>query len=506
MSAEKKAQNRAERAEKRRQEEQKDSRSVVIYSVIAVLVVVAAVVMMLFNSGILQRSLTALNINGAKYTAADVQYYYTSLYNEQARQYLFNSAASVKKQVYDEATGQSWYDHLMELAVGQLTRNTALAQQAEAAGHTLSAEAKASLDDTLAQLETAWISYNQPSRDAFIRANFGSGMTYDRLVSLLNMEYLASDYAQTKLNAIDHSDAEYDAYYKEHADEMDTVIYSLFTFRTQVPTTDDEGNTIEMTEAEQAAALEELKPAQKALADEVMSKLKGNADLEKLAEEYEDQLYDSSISTHTIGSTLSLYTSYADWLLESGRKAGDVTVIENGGETYHYYYVVRFEGRELDQEETHTVRHLLVRAGDTSTTNPTQEQFDAAETKARELWDQWKAGEATEESFATLASTTSNDDASSRSTGGLYANITSTSSYVEPFLDWALDSARKEGDVDLVKTEYGWHLMYYVSTNDPVWRQSTTAALQNQDYEQLAESATQGWNISQGMGMKLVKA
>ena len=86
------------------------------------------------------------------------------------------------------------------------------------------------------------------------------------------------------------------------------------------------------------------------------------------------------------------------------------------------------------------------------------------------------------------------------------ANITSTSSYVEPFLDWALDSARKEGDVDLVKTEYGWHLMYYVSTNDPVWRQSTTAALQNQDYEQLAESATQGWNISQGMGMKLVKA
>lgn len=331
-------------------------------------------------------------------------------------------------------------------------------------------------------------------------------MTYDRLVSLLNMEYLASDYAQTKLDAIDHSDADYDAYYKEHADEMDTVIYSLFTFRTQVPTTDDEGNTIEMTEAEQAAALEELKPAQKALADEVLSKLKGNADLEKLAEEYEDQLYDSSISSRTTGSTLSLYTSYADWLLDSSRKAGDVTVIENGGETYYYYYVVRYEGRELDQEETHTVRHLLVRAGDASTTDPTQEQFDAAETKAQELWDQWKAGEATEESFAALASTASNDDASSRSTGGLYANITSTSGYAEAFRDWALDSARKEGDVDLVKTEYGWHLMYYVSTNDPVWRQSTTAALQNQDYEQLAESATQGWNISQGMGMKLVKA
>ena len=274
MSAEKKAQNRAERAEKRRQEEQKDSRSVVIYSVIAVLVVVAAIVMMLFNSGILQRSLTALNVNGAKYTAADVQYYYTSLYNEQARQYLFNSAASVKKQVYDEATGQSWYDHLMELAVGQLTRNTALAQQAEAAGHTLSAEAKASLDDTLAQLETAWISYNQPSRDAFIRANFGSGMTYDRLVSLINMEYLASDYAVSKIEAIQHSDADFQTYYQEHADQLDTITYSQITFRCTLPTTDETGAAIQRTDEEQAAELEELKAGQKALAEEVQAKLR----------------------------------------------------------------------------------------------------------------------------------------------------------------------------------------------------------------------------------------
>ena len=505
VSSEKKAQTRAERSEKRRQEEQKDRRSMMIYTVVAVVVAAAAVVMLLFNSGILHRGLTALDINGTKYSAVDVQYYYSSIYSEQANQYLFNTAQPVKKQIYDETTGQSWYDHLMDLAVERLTRNTALSQLAKSEGYTLSADAQADMDSFLAQLNTAWINYNMSSRDAFIRANFGSGMTYDRLVELINMEYLASDYAQSRLDAIDHPEADYDAYYQEHADQLDTVTYSQFTFQAQVPAADADGNAVEMTDEERAAALEELKSAQKALAGEVQAKLEGGSDPEDVAGEYGDQLYSSSLSSRSTGSSLSLYASYADWLLDSGRRAGDVTVAEYDSGSAYYYYVIRFEGRELDQEETHTVRHLLVRAGDTSTADPTQEQYDEAEQKAREFWDQWKAGDADEDSFAALVSANT-DDTSSASTGGLISNITSTSGYVEAFRDWATDPARKEGDVDLVKTEYGWHLMYYVSTDDPVWRQSTASALQNQDYEALADGASQGWSVSRGLGMKLIRA
>ena len=107
MSAEKKAQVRAERNEKRRQEEQKDRRSMAVYTVVAVVVVVAAIAAMFWRSGILQRTVTALDVNGTKYTAADVQYYYRSIYNEFSQQYAFNTGASVKKQVYDETTGQT---------------------------------------------------------------------------------------------------------------------------------------------------------------------------------------------------------------------------------------------------------------------------------------------------------------------------------------------------------------------------------------------------------------
>ena len=62
------------------------------------------------------------------------------------------------------------------------------------------------------------------------------------------------------------------------------------------------------------------------------------------------------------------------------------------------------------------------------------------------------------------------------------------------------------GDVELVKTEYGWHIMYYVSTNDPIWKQNTAAALQNQDYEDLASAASEGWTITRGTGMNFVSA
>ena len=500
-SPEKKSQSKAERDEKRRREEQKDHRSMAIYTVVAVVVVVAAVALMVWNSGLLQRNLTALDVNGTKYTAADVQYYYSSVYSEQAQQYLFNSAQPVKKQVYDETTGQSWYDHLMDLAVESLTDSTALAAQARSEGFTLTAESQTQLDSFLSQLNTAWIGQTT-SREALIRANYGPYMTYDRLAELVGQKLLASDYAQAKLDAIDHPDADYQAYYKEHADELDTVTYTYFLFRASLPATDADGNSIERTDEETAAQMEDAKTEQKALAEELKSKLESGADPEALAEEYKDRLYSSSLSAHSTGSGLSYYP-YGEWLLDSARKASDVDLFERDYTSSYNYYVIVYEGRTLVQETAYDVRHILIQAGDGS--NPTQAEYDEAETKAQSVLDEWKAGEATEASFAALASANS-DDSSSAQNGGLISNITSSSGDVEAFRDWALDPARKAGDVGLVKTEYGWHLMYYVSTNEPVWRQTALNALQNQDYEDLAGAASQGWTVTRGAGMSFIGA
>lgn len=487
---------KASRGEKRRQEEQKDRRAIALYSVIGIVVVVAAIVLLVWNSGLLQRNLTALNIDGTKYTAADMQYYYNSIYNSYANQYAFDPSVSVKKQKAG-SEGSSWYDVLMDEARDRLIDNNALAAQAKAEGHSLSAEAQEQRDSFVSQLDTAWVGYGYASRDAFVKASFGPHMTYDRLIQLVDMEYLASDYAQTRLDAIDHPDADYEAYYKDHADELDTVVYSQLAFRAYVPTTDADGNTIEMTDAEKSAQLEALKTEQKALAEAVKAKLEGGADPEDVAEEYEDQIYTSSLSQRAVGSNISLYSSSASWLLDGARKEGDVTLTESEAGTAYYYYVVVYEDRLRDNEATHTLRSIPVQAGDGSGT-PTQAQYDEAEEKARDLLDEWKAGDADEASFTALAS------ANSVSNGGLFSNLTSNSSEDDALKDWALDSARKPGDAELVKTDSGWSVVYYVSENDPIWRQSTLVGLQNQDYEQLTAAAREGRNATWGMGLNLV--
>lgn len=483
-------------------EELKNSRTAALYTVIGVVVVAAAIALMVLNSGLLQRNLTALEVGGEKYSAADVQYYYNTVYTNYANQYAFDPTVSVKKQATGLEDNETWFDFLLNEARIALCNNANLAAKAEAEGFTLTEESQAQIDSFTTQLNSGWINSGYPSRDALIKANFGPYMTYGRLLELTRRQYLASDYANARLEAIDHPDSDYEDYYREHADELDTFVYSQFIFLAQVSTTDAEGNAIELTDAEKAERLEPLKAEQKALAEAVQAKLEGSADPESVAGEYGEQLYSSSVSSRLTGAGIS-YAAYADWLMDSARKAGDVTLIEREvSGTTCYYYVVVFHDRLRDNENTHTVRHLLVRAGDGSS-DPTQEEYDAAETKARSLLDEWRAGEATEDSFSALASANS-DDTGSAQDGGLISEITSNSSYVEAFRDWAIDAGRREGDVELVKTEYGWHIMYYVSTDDPIWKLDTASALLQQDYTQLTQDVSRDFSV--GLGMSLITA
>ena len=505
-------QTRAEREEKRRQEERADRRTMAIYTVVGVVVVLAAIIMMVWTSGILQRNLTAVEIEGTKFSSVDLQYYYNAAYSEELNRglsanstYPFDTTTSVKDQVYDEESGLSWYDYLTSLAIKNLMTDVALADQATQAGYTLSEEAQTELDDFRSQLETVWLGYGYSNQADFIRASYGNYMTYDRLMSLVEREVLANDYANTQVDAIEHSDEEYDAYYQEHASELDTYSYSQFTFRAQVETTDDEGNTVEMTEEEQAAALEKLRSEQSALAQELQSRLEAGEDPAALAEAYADQLYSSVISRQTVGS--SLLSAYSEWAMDQSRQPGDVTLAESDYTNSYNYYVVLFEGRQLDETPTANVRHILVAAEqDEGADEPTQEQYDAAYTQAEELLAQWKDGEATEESFTQLAVEHSADSAVS-SNEGLYS-VSSTSGYDANFMDWALDPSRQPGDTGIVQNTTssvkGWHIMYYVSSDDPIWRQTVTAAFREDDYDALDAQAIKSYSYTTGIGLNFV--
>ena len=111
------------------------------------------------------------------------------------------------------------------------------------------------------------------------------------------------------------------------------------------------------------------------------------------------------------------------------------------------------------------VRHILIapEGGTTDASGDTtysDAEWEACKQKAEQILKEWKTN-ATEENFAALVKKYTADEASA-STGGLYEGITKNSSYVEEFRDWAVDISRKEGDTGLVKTMFGYHIMYYV--------------------------------------------
>ncbi len=487
---EQKAQGPTSRQQKRQEQEKAERRSMMVYTVTGIVIAVLAVFLVVWQSGVIQRNMAAVTVHGVKYNAADVQYYYNTAVSQSG---MGSSASTLDSFVINEETGQTMKDYLMDQAVDAMVTITALSDKAKAEGRTLSQEGQKSVDDAMANLEASWANAGYSSMNAFLRANMGPYMTRGRLKALMEQQTLVEEYTNDTLDAIEHGEEDYEAYYDEHKDALDRYTLTQFAFQAKVP---DAAEGEERSEEQTAALLEEAKTETKAKAEELMAKLRDGADPEDLVEEYAEDLYSSEVSAVCLGDSSSAYgetginSACADWAKDAARRSGDVTLAEyDGGSTTYNYYVVRFEGRARDDDPTNNIRHILISG-------------DGAQEKAQALLDQWKNGEATEDSFAALARENS-EDTGSAANGGLIPNVSPTSNYVESFRDWANDSSRKEGDTGLVESTYGWHIMYYVP-GDPVWKQIAGDAMRADDYTQLRDAAQEGYEAVRGAGMKFV--
>lgn len=492
-----------------KQAQEKKSRSMAIfYTVIGVVVAVAVIALLVWNSNFFQNRTAAVTIDGESYTAADVQFYYTSILQSQAYYAMFGASTfdyttDAKDQVYSEASGTTWHDYFLEQAVSALTQDVALATEAEKAGYTLSADAQASLDANLSSLESSRISAGYSSRDSYLRAVYGSSMTYNKYLTILTRSALAADYANAQAASFTYDDAALNSYYEENKDALDTFVITQFVFQASVPTqTDEDGNTVELTEEETAAALEQAKTEQQALAEELLARLEAGEDPAALQEEYADDLYSSYVDDVRFGSSVS--TAYSDWAFDSARKTGDTTLVEyEGGSSSSYNYcVVQFGDRYQDNGATANIRHILIAAG----SDPTDEEYETAKSQAEELLAQWQSEGATEDAFAQLAVDNS-ADTSSASSGGLL-NVTPYSGYVDTFTDWSLDPSRKAGDTGIVQntgsTTKGYHIMYFVGWDAPVWQQTAESTLRSADISAWQAEVLGGYTAENGSGLKYV--
>ena len=80
-------------------------------------------------------------------------------------------------------------------------------------------------------------------------------------------------------------------------------------------------------------------------------------------------------------------------------------------------------------------------------------------------------------------------------TGGLYEDITPTSNFVDSFREWAVDMSRQTGDTGIVKSEFGYHIMYYVS-GEPQWMKEAGVQLLSERMTEKTEEAEGRWPMS----------
>lgn len=116
------------------------------------------------------------------------------------------------------------------------------------------------------------------------------------------------------------------------------------------------------------------------------------------------------------------------------------------------------------------VRHVLLQpeGGETGEDGYpvfTDEAWEACLKKVEDIYNKWQEGDKSEESFAELAKEYSVDG--SASAGGLYENVYE-GQMVEEFENWCFDETRQVGDHGLVKTRYGYHIMFFCGSRSVV--------------------------------------
>ncbi len=515
----------AEKMTEKQLTEQKEAKKLKTYSTIFVVVIALMLVFALYtavtntisHSGIRERSTTALTAGTHEVSNAELNFYFIdavnnfySTYGAYAAMFGLDVTKPLNEQVINEETGATWADDFKTTAIENVKAVYALNDAAAEAGYTISAEEQTNIDLTIANMGAYAAMYGYSSTDDYIKVMYGNGANEELLKRYITMTTLASSYQNHYAENLTYEDADLRA-----AEAENYALYSAFSYNSYyLPTskfleggTEDENGTLIFSDDEKEAARVAAETAALALAQDENNTVEAlDAAIAALPVNEETEGAASTAYVNTSYSKIN--TSILEWVTDEAREAGDITCIEatstttdaegNATTTVNGYYVVLFNGSDDNNYPLANVRHILIafEGGSydsaTQTTVYTDDEKAAAKAEAEEVLSAWKNGDATEESFAALANTTSAD--SDGTDGGLYTDIY-PGQMVEAFDNWCFDEGRKAGDSGIVETEFGYHVMYYSGDSETLYRDfiienSLMSADANEWYTALVEAYT----------------
>ncbi len=476
-----------------REKELKERRKTKItYSVVAVVLVVLFAFIFVYNSTFPSRHTTAVTIDGKDYSVAELNFYYSNAYmNFYNNNYyymsmglFFDPQTSLAEQQYSD--DMTWRDYFIDAAVENMRQIQMLNDQAEAAGFELPAEYEDEYNAAMDDMVNGWKDLGYASLKQYINLNYGRGVDEEMVRTETRKLYVASAYSESIMDSYEYSTDELASYYADHADELDLIEYAYYMV--PAPAADD---TASGEPGEDAAS------AEPAVDAEALAQAIDGTDLDEFTAQLSEAVADATPTTQTMTGT-SISTDYAEWLLDSAREPGDATAIESeSGSTY----VVMFLSRDDNSYPLVSFRHILINAADDDGDGAfSEEEIAAAEATAQEIYDEWQSGDATEDSFAEMANTLS-DDGGSNTTGGLYEDVYK-GQMVDPINDWLFEDGRKAGDTTVVSYDgnyTGTHVVYFVGEDDMTYAQyQADSTLRSEDYNSWLEENMESYQATMG--------
>ena len=497
----------------------------VISIVLCAVIVLGIVGFSLNYYGALQRVIRIGGVGSEQpVTIAEYEYYYMRAYNQvryQAQYYEYYYQTSMgydtslapdeQTQTTQDADGNeiTWAEKLHNDTIELIQLHKAYYNEALKRGLELDEADKAYIDQQIEDLreeaEGAGSSSDGETKvkyslNAYLRKVYGGSINERFLRKQLKVQLLAQKYLTERTAEIadGYEQADIDAAYKEDTSKYDFVTFRAYTFKT-TELTAEENETDEQLKARQEKADAEVKKN----ANDFFNAVKNEAtftakakELNKDTENYDvdkDTLY--SMPKDSVSQNFS--EDAAKWLFESSTKVGTTKLFsdeENGK------YIVVLAVKAPHQEQTVTARHILFSTQDQNTgSDLSDEEIAEKKNQAEDILKQFNEGNKTEESFAALAVKYTEDSGSSAN-GGLYENIY-PGQMVAEFNDWCFDESRQPGDVEMVKTDYGYHIIYFIAKDGTNYYDSAIRSSKaDEDIETETKELQEGDTYKVGIG------
>lgn len=500
-----------------------------VISIVLCAAIVLGIVAFSFNYyGVLQRVIKLGSVGTEQpVTIAEYEYYYMRAYNEiryqaQYYQYYYQTsngydtslAPDQQTQTTTDEDGNeiTWVEKLHDDTISLIQIHKAYYNEAVKSGYELSAADQAYIDKQIEDLreeasnpsgsdsDESTVKY---SLNAYLRKVYGGAVNERFLRKQLKIQVLAQKFVTERTAEIAKG---YDQKAIDEKYNKDTATYDFVTFRTYTFTakelTANDGESEEDFAARQSKADAEVKKNATDFFNAVTDEKSFAAKATELNKDTEDYNVDEETKFTMLQSSVksSVSEDAATWLFDKSTKEGSKKLFtdeENGK------YTIVLAVKAPHQEQTVTVRHILLATQDTSSGEELSDE-DKTEKKATadKVLKEFNASDKSEDSFAALAYKYTEDTGSS-STGGLYENVY-PGQMVTEFNDWIFDANRKAGDVEMVQTSYGYHIIYFVEDDGTNYYDSTIRSENaSEDFEAEAQELIDGTTYHVFLGEKL---